>query len=182
MLFRTSCGHVTRHRNSRVRREADAACKPLRRGYKVVTAIWCKSSKNFTNTPKKRRFFCSSPPWRLCRAKGVAAGATREQEWGMRAPGERSGSRAGVRMGRDHAGAKRDDEGAKRDDEGAGRDDVGAERGGIMRKPGGTTREPNRALRGPDGACAGRGRCGGALRRRGQCGAFPAERGVLGGK
>ena len=154
MLFRTSCGHVTRHRNSRVRREADAACKPLRRGYKVVTAICCKSSKNFTKTPKKRRIFLFQSPWWLCRTKGVVAGTTREQEWVMRAPGERSGSRAGVRTGRDHAGAKRDDEGAGRDDVGAERDDVGAERGDAR----------------DDGADAGRRRCGGALRRRDQCG------------
>ena len=131
MLFRTSCGHVTRHRNSRVRREADAACKPLRRGYKVVTAICCKSSKNFTKTPKKRRIFLFQSPWRLCRTKGVVAGATRKQAAVMWAPGEESGSRAGVRMGRDHAGAKRDDEGAGRDDVGAERDDVGAERDDV---------------------------------------------------
>ena len=78
MLFRTSCGHVTRHRNSRVRREADAACKPLRRGYKVVTV---KVVKILRILQKNADFFCSSPSWRLCRAKGVAAGATREQEW-----------------------------------------------------------------------------------------------------
>lgn len=134
MLFRTSCGHVTRHRNSRVRREADAACKPLRRGYKVVTAICCKSSKNFTKTPKKRRIFLFQSPWRLCRTKGVVAGATREQEWVMRAPGERSGSRAGVRTGRDN--------------EGAGRSGIMQEPNGAMRKPNGSMRKPNGSTRG----------------------------------
>lgn len=160
MLFRTNCGHVTRHRNSRVRREADAACKPLRRGYKVVTAICCKSSKNFTKTPKKADFLFRSP-WRLCRAEGVAAGATREQEWGMRAPGERSGSRAGVRMGRDN--------------EGAGRSGIMQESNGTMRKPNGSTRGTTERTPAGDGAAE---RFAGEVR----AGAFPAERGVLGGK
>lgn len=159
MLFRTSCGHVTRHRNSRVRREADAACKPLRRGYKVVTAICCKSSKNFTNTPKKRRIFLFQSPWRLCRTKGVVAGATRKQAAVMWAPGESIGSRAGVRMGRDHAGSC-----------------------GTKQEPGGTTRsrigrcgDRTEHVQAGEGAAE---RFAGEVR----AGAFPAEKGVSGGK
>lgn len=170
MLFRTNCGHVTRHRNSRVRREADAACKPLRRGYKVVTAICCK--KNFTNTPKKSRFFLFQSPWWLCRTKGVVAGATREQEWddagtgieewqscrredGAGSCGSQAGrrrsraGRCGSRTGRDHAEAERVDAEAERID---ARD---------------------------DGADAGRRRCGGALRRRGQGGGVSGRKGCF---
>jgi len=161
MLFRNSCGHVTRHRNSRVRREADAACKPLRRGYKVVTAICCKSSKNFTKTPKKRRIFLFQSPWRLCRTKGVVAGATRKQAAVMWAPGEESGSRAGVRTGRDN--------------EGAGRSGIMQESNGTMRKPNGSTRGTTERTPAGDGAAE---RFAGEVR----AGAFPAERGVLGGK
>lgn len=170
MLFRTSCGHVTRHRNSRVRREADAACKPLRRGYKVVTAICRKSSNNFTKTPKKCRFFlfCTS----LAALPGGRSGCRSDAKTGCGDVGSGREEWQSCRRkdGAESCGSQADDEGAGRDDVGAERDDVGAERGGIMRKPGGTTREPNRALRGPDGACAGRGRCGGALRRRDQGG------------
>ena len=91
----------------------------------------------------------------------MAAGATREQEWGMRAPGERSGSRAGVRMGRDN--------------EGAGRSGIMQEPNGAMRKPNGSTRGTAERTPAGDGAAE---RFAGEVR----AGAFPAERGVLGGK
>lgn len=156
MLFRTSCGHVTRHRNSRVRREADAACKPLRRGYKVVTSIWCKSSKNFTNTPKKRRFFlfltsmAALPGKRSgCRSDagtGVGDAGTGIEEW-QSCQREAGVERRRSRAERDHAGTERCDAKAERVDAEAERIDAR-----------------------DDGADAGRRRCSGALRRRDQCG------------
>ena len=86
----------------------------------------------------------------------------------MRAPGERSGSRAGVRTGRDN--------------EGAGRSGIMQEPNGAMRKPNGATRKPNGSTRGTtertqagDGAAE---RFAGEVR----AGAFPAEKGVSGGK
>lgn len=173
MLFRTSCGHVTRHRNSRVRREADAACKPLRRGYKVVTAICRKSSNNFTKTPKKCRFFL------FCTSGGGSAGRKewlperRENRRGvMWAPGERSGSRA-------------------RREDGAGSCGTKQETVRMTREPDGTMQKPSGA-----GSCWSRtGRRGsrtehvqageGAAERSAaeiSAGTFSAERGVLGGK
>lgn len=179
MLFRTSCGHVTRHRNSRVRREADAACKPLRRGYKVVTAICCKSSKNFTNTPKKRRFFlfltsmAALPGKRSgCRSDartGVGDAGTGIEEWQSCRREDGAGS-CGSQAGRRRSQAGRRRSRAERDHAGTERCDAKAERGDT---------EPNRALRGPDGACAGRGRCGGALRRRGQGGGVSGRKGCF---
>ena len=79
----------------------------------------------------------------------------------MRAPGERSGSRAGVRMGRDN--------------EGAGRSGIMQESNGTMRKPNGSTRGTTERTPAGDGAAE---RSAAEI----SAGTFSAERGVLGGK
>lgn len=168
MLFRTSCGHVTRHRNSRVRREADAACKPLRRGYKVVTA---KVVKILRKLQKKADFFvpvslAALPGGRSgCRSDartGVGDAGTGIEEWQSCRREDGAGS-CGIQAGRRRSRAERDHAGTERCDAKAERVDAEAERIDAR----------------DDGADAGRRRCGGALRRRGQGGGVSGRKGCF---